>query len=174
MNFKKMTIAFNLIMLSLLSTNPIYAYDSNQPIAANEEKACEFTTDPIPVEGEIILLEDNSIVSAQARASSTINVNKVFSVRIQDVGGSCVSSARITLTGSYTYNSSTKKISNVALYAKPTSVPTLWTVTITSQWHTVNGSSLSHSIYYRSSVNDPYSCLVGGGYWYSGATIKVR
>ena len=40
--------------------------------------------------------------------------------------------------------------------------------------HNISGSSLTYSINYRSSVNDPYSCLAGGGYWYSGATIKIR
>lgn len=65
-------------------------------------------------------------------------------------------------------------ISNVNLNASITSVPTLWTVAINKQWYNINGSSLTHSINYRSSVNDPYSCLVRGGYWYSGATIKIR
>ena len=29
-------------------------------------------------------------------------------------------------------------------------------------------------IWWIKSKNDPYSCLVGGGYWYSVATIKIR
>ncbi len=37
--------------------------------------------------------------------------------------------------------------------------------------YNISGSSLLHCINYRSSVNDPYSFLVDGGYWYSGATV---
>ena len=70
---------------------------------------------PIPDKGEVILLEDNSTIeplygseisalSDVNRAASRINVNKSYSIRIQDQGGSCVSSAKVTVTGAYTYN----------------------------------------------------------------------
>ncbi len=35
-------------------------------------------------------------------------------------------------------------------------------------------SKLTYTINYRSYVNDPYSCLVGGGYGYSGANFSIR
>lgn len=174
--------SFSLIIALFSNMNVVNAEEINQ-INSSRQKACEVDTIyPIPEEGEAILLEDNSTIESlndsemlsaiTMRAASRVNVNRSYSIRIQDQGGSCVSSAKVTVTGAYTYNGGT--ISNVNLNATITSVPTLWTVAINKQWYNISGSSLTHSINYRSSVNDPYSCLVGGGYWYSGATIKIR
>ena len=176
-------LVFSMVLSVFFNTNMLSAKEIDVPVHS-QQRACEAgTMYPIPDKGEVILLEDNSTIeplyrseisalSDVNRAASRINVNKSYSIRIQDQGGSCVSSAKVTVTGAYTYNNG--KISNVSLNAAITYVPTLWTVSINSQWHNISGSSLTHSINYRSSVNDPYSCLVGGGYWYSGATIKIR
>lgn len=179
---KILVCSFSLMMVLAFNVSMINAEENNTSIAL-QQRACEVDTMyPIPDEGEVILLEDNSTIEPlndfetlsviTMRAVSRVNVNKSYSIRIQDQGGSCVSSAKVTVKGAYTYNGGS--ISNVNLNASITSVPTLWTVAINKQWYNISGSSLTHSINYRSSVNDPYSCLVGGGYWYSGATIKIR
>lgn len=162
-------LVFSMVLSVFFNTNMLSAKEIDAPVHS-QQRACEAgTMYPIPDKGEVILLEDNSTIeplygseisalSDVNRAASRINVNKSYSIRIQDQGGSCVSSAKVTVTGAYTYNNG--KISNVSLNAAITYVPTLWTVSINSQWHNISGSSLTHSINYRSSVNDPYSCLV--------------
>lgn len=137
-------------------------------------KACEYIEAPIPEEGEVILLEDYSFVEENLRSPNRVNVNQTYSIRIQDVGGSCVSSSKVNISGYYYIDGGTASISDVHLTASLTYIPALWTVEITSQWANVNMTNLSYSISYRSHVNDPYSCLVGGGYWYSGATFNLR
>lgn len=143
-------------------------------IKADEGSACALPTYPVPEEGEVILLEDNSYEIGARAAVKGVSVNKTYSVRIQDSSGSCVSSASVTVKGSYTYNSGTGEILSVDLNASFTSIPSLWNAGITSQWKTVSGTSINYSIYYYSYVDDPLSCMVGGGNWYSGATFSIK
>ena len=100
---------------SLLRPNMLSAKEIDVPVHS-QQRACEAgTMYPIPDKGEVILLEDNSTieplyeseisaVSDINRVASRINVNKSYSIRIQNQGGSCVSSAKVTVTGAYTYN----------------------------------------------------------------------
>lgn len=138
--------------------------------------ACTLSSEPIPAEGEAILLEDNSYEYTFARAPAVkgVSVNKTYSVRIQDSSGSCASSATVKVSGNYTYNTGTGEVLSASLSASFSSVPSLWTAEIQSQWKTISGSSLTYSIYYYSRVDDPYSCMVGGGNWYSGATFTIK
>lgn len=132
---------------------------------------------PVPEVGEVILLEDLSdpeTITPRGAAPVTRHVSKTYSIRIQDSSGSCVNSATVSATGNYSYDASTGEILRTNITAAVTSAPTLWTVGISSQWTTISGTSISHSIYYYSRVNDPYSCMVGGGNWYSGATFQIK
>lgn len=137
--------------------------------------ACSVSTTSVPKEGEYFLIKDLSSIDNNLRAREiTYNVDKYFNVRIQDSGGSCVNSATVRVYGYYVYDIANNVITAVSLNAAFTNVPSLWTAEITSQWYNVNGSSLSYSIYYYSTVDDPFSCLVGGGPWYSGSTFDIR
>lgn len=74
----------------------------------------------------------------------------------------------------YYYDGGTASISNINLSAQVSYVPNGWTCEITRQWATPNMSSLTLSINYRCTVNKPLACLIGGGYWYSGANFAIR
>lgn len=147
---------------------------NNSSVFADEENACALSYYPIPDEGEVILLEDNSTYIETTGAVSSASVNKTYSVRIQDSSGSCVSSAKVTVKGSYTYDKTSNNVLSSDLSASFASVPSLWTASIQSQWSNISGTSLSYYIYYKSKVDDPLSCMVGGGYWYSGQTFSIR
>lgn len=147
---------------------------NNSSVFADEENACALSYYPIPDEGEVILLEDNSTYIETAGAVSSASVNKTYSVRIQDSSGSCVSGAKVTVKGSYTYDKTSNNVLSSDLSASFTSMPLLWSASIQSQWSNISGTSLSYYIYYKSKVDDPLSCMVGGGYWYSGQTFSIR
>ena len=144
--------------------------NTNESIAA-----CSVSETLVPDEGEFFLIKDLSSEVNNPRAREiTYNVDKYFSVRIQDVGGSCVNSATVRVCGYYISDSAKDIITAVSLNAAFTNIPSLWTAEITAQWYNLSGTSLSYSIYYYSTVDDPFSCLVGGGPWYSGATFNIR
>lgn len=177
-SFLKLLLSSSLIVGSTIASfnsTPIKAASSSEPVVT----ACDYSIAPIPEEGEVILLEDLSYTEPQpansiARSPSRVNVNQTYAIRIQDVGGSCVSSAKVNISGYYYYDGGTASVSDIHLSARVTYVPALWTCEITNQWATPNMSKLTYTINYRSYVNDPYSCLVGGGYWYSGANFSIR
>ena len=155
--------------ISIMCMTPIFA-ETKSP-----QYGCSFSSDPVPAEGEVILLEDNSQVMNVARgAVIRIGVNRSYSVRIQDSSGSCVNSATVLVSGSYTYDNTSGEILSINVSASFTNVPSLWTAGIQSQRTIVSGSSISQSIYYYSRFNDPYSCMVGEGNWYSGATFTIK
>lgn len=158
-------------LLFTLFSVPVFAEETDN----QTQYGCTMTTEPIPEIGEAILIEDNSYtIETRAAAPVTRTVNQTYSIRIQDSSGSCVSTAKVSVTGSYSYYASTGEIESTAITAKVISAPSNWTVGIASQWTTVSGTSISHSIYYYSKVDDPYSCMVGGGNWYSGATFTIK
>ena len=111
---KILVCSFSLMMVLAFNVSMINAEENNTSIAL-QQRACEVDTMyPIPDEGEVILLEDNSTIEPlndfetlsviTMRAASRVNVNRSYSIRIQDQGGSCVSSAKVTVKGAYTYN----------------------------------------------------------------------
>jgi hypothetical protein len=78
------------------------------------------------------------------------------------------------VSGHYTYSASSKKVISSSLNATMASIPANWTVSITGTSANTSGAGLTYTVRYRSYVNDPYSCLVGGGYWYSAATLTIK
>ena len=146
----------------------------NLNIFADEESACALSEYPIPKEGETILLADDSYYIESVGTSIGVSVNKTYSVRIQDTSGSCVSSAKVQVKGYYSYDKTTNNVLSSSLNASFISVPTFWDAQVVSQWDNISGSSLSYGIYYKSKVDDSYSCMVGGGYWFSGETFTIR
>lgn len=154
---------------------PIKAAETSEPAIT----ACDYSLAPIPEEGEVILLEDHSYTEPQLansvlRSPSRVNVNQTYAIRIQDVGGSCVSSAKVNISGYYYYDGGTASVSDIHLSARVTYVPALWVCEITNQWATPNMSKLTYTINYRTWVNNPQDCLMGGGYWYNGANFQIR
>ncbi|MGM9941279.1 MAG: hypothetical protein ACI32N_04730 [Bulleidia sp.] len=152
---------------------PVFAEEPEE----TPQSGCAVSMNPVPEVGEVILLEDLSdpeTITPRGAAPVTRNVSKTYSIRIQDSSGSCVNSATVSVTGNYSYDASTGEILSTNITAAVTNAPTLWTVGISSQWTTISGTSISHSIYYYSRVDDPYSCMVGGGNWYSGATFQIK
>ena len=163
----------SMIMFVTVFAVPVFAEEPEE----TGQWRCPVATNPVPGVGEVILLEDLSdpdTITPRGAAPVTRNISKTYSIRIQDSSGSCVNSATVSVTGNYSYDVSTGEILSTNITAAITSVPALWTVGISSQWTTVSGTSISHSIYYYSKVNDPYSCMVGGGNWYSGATFQIK
>lgn len=163
----------SMIMCVTVLAVPVFAEEPEE----TGQLGCSVSMNPVPEVGEVILLEDLSdpeTIIPRGAAPVTRNVSKTYSIRIQDSSGSCVSSATVSVTGNYSYDASTGEILSTNITAAVTSAPSLWTVGIASQWTTVSGTSISHSIYYYSRVNDPYSCMVGGGNWYNGATFQIK
>ena len=163
----------SMIMCVTVLAVPVFAEEPEE----TGQLGCSVSMNPVPEVGEVILLEDLSdpeTIIPRGAAPVTRNVSKTYSIRIQDSSGSCVSSATVSVTGNYSYDASTGEILSTNITAAVTSAPSLWTVGIASQWTTVSGTSISHSIYHYSRVNDPYSCMVGGGNWYSGATFQIK
>ena len=163
----------SMIMFVTVFAVPVFAEEPEE----TGQLGCPVSTNPVPGVGEVILLEDLSdpdTITPRGAAPVTRDIRKPYSIRIQDSSGSCVNSATVSVTGNYSYDVSTGEILSTNITAAVTSVPALWTVGISSQWTTVSGTSISHSIYYYSKVNDPYSCMVGGGNWYSGATFQIK
>lgn len=167
---KKILRVFLSLIISITSFSaPVFAKTSEK------QYGCSVSQYPVPEEGKAILLDDYSFEDYSSRgAAIRTNVNRTYSVRIQDTSGSCVSSAQVRVSGYFTYDSTSGNIIETSISATFTSVPTLWTAVIQSQRTLVSGGSVSQSIYYYSKVNDPYSCMVGGGNWYSGATFALK
>lgn len=143
-------------------------------VAEEKPISCSLSNFPIPKEGEVILLSDNSDYIETTGAIITEWVDKTYSIRIQDPGGSCVSSAQVKITGEYSYDATSNEILSVNLSSQLSYVPSLWTVEIQRSFHSVVGQGITYSINYSSRVDDPYSCLVGGGNWYSRATFTIK
>lgn len=113
----------------------------------------------VPDEGGFLIKDLSSKVNNPRTLEATYNVDKYFSVRIQDIGDSCVNSTTVRVCGYYVYDIANDVITAVSLNAAFTNIPSLWTAEITAQWYNLSGTSLSYNIYYYSStVDDPYSC----------------
>ena len=139
----------SMIMCVTVLAVPVFAEEPEE----TGQLGCSVSMNPVPEVGEVILLEDLSdpeTIIPRGAAPVTRNVSKTYSIRIQDSSGSCVSSATVSVTGNYSYDASTGEILSTNITAAVTSAPSLWTVGIASQWTTVSGTSISHSIYYYS------------------------
>lgn len=175
---KKKMLSWALAAAMVLGMGTTGVLANEDDSGSSQTGACDFYSvypgDPIPEEGEAILLEDYSMVTQSENGFETINVNQVYSVRIQNSPGDCSGAARVTVSGSYRYDSTSGDYSNVNLHASPTWVPTYWTVEITQQYYTIEYARLRYTISYRCLVDDYLGCMVSGGYWYSGATFTIR
>lgn len=150
--------------MSLISTSNIFAQEN--------ETACPLSNLPIPEEGEVILLEDNTVYYETRGAVTAAAVDKTFAIGIQNLSGECTSSASVRITGSYLYDSGTGEVFSADLSASMSYVPLHWSVFLNDQWTTVSGSSITHSVYYQS-YTDYMDCM-HSGYWSSGATFAIK
>ncbi|MEG0176590.1 hypothetical protein [Anaerorhabdus sp.] len=164
------TLALSFLILPILSNQSIEA--KAEEIANAKNQTCAFAVtnnDMLP-----ILIEDNSYFEMTRGAILRVNVNKTYSIYIQDGKGSCSNYAQVRVTGYYTYDNGNGNIVDSSINAVVSSVPTHWNFKITGVSKNVSSSNLSVLIRFESSVDDPYSCMVGGGVWYSAQTIALK
>lgn len=144
--------------------------------AEEQTGGCSFGPNSMTEDSAPVLVHDESyeIPVLRRGAITYTSVDKTYQIYIQNPNGSCSSTANIRITGYYQYNVSNNQVVDYSLSASVSYVPLLWKVEIVRSWGTIAGSSLNYSVNYRSYVDDPYSCTVGGGYWYGGKTFQIR
>lgn len=107
-------------------------------------------------------------------AVKMVNVNIEDNIYIQDGKGICQESAKIVISGYYTYDSTSREILDVSLNASVVEVPGGWTVEIYNQWYTNTGTSLTYTINYSSSVFNFFVCPQGTGNWRNGKVYTIK
>lgn len=162
---KKISLLFLSLLLLVFSTTNVFARE-------NDLKSCSLSNIPIPEKGEVILINDNSSEYTTKGAITVANVDKTYSVRLQNLSGDCTSAATVRITGYYTYDSGNGTVISTELSAQFNNVPLHWFAYLNNQWSTVNGTKIFHSIYYQS-YTDYYDC-VHSGYWSNGETFEIK
>lgn len=166
-----------MIKLSLLCISVMFVLvqTPTNVFASDQSKIapCGISGLSVPDIGKPVLLEDNSKIVTRG-AVKVQTVDKTYSIRIQDFAGSCVNSAKVRVSGSYTYDSTSGEVLSAELRAEVSEVPypNRWSVNIVRQWQNINGTELTYSIYYQSHVSDD-NCMISGP-WYSGETFKIK
>lgn len=167
---KRLLALFVSLFCSLSLLTPVIAESPE-----GTTSGCIFSEGDSLIIGEPELVEDNSYLVYGARSVSvTMNVDKTFAVKIQTANGSCTSTARFRVTGSYVLNTSLNEISSASLAVEMADAPSNWEVVIQSYYSSYSGASLVEVCNYRVSSNDMFACAYGGGYFYTQSTFTIR
>lgn len=164
---------FKILMVVVLSVCMIQSY----PILADtKNNACSVKVGYLPYYPEPVLLEDNSYIEDSDLRSIylTVNVDKKYSVPLQDTSGSCTSSASVRVTGTYEYEGSSGFVTQANLKVETSYIPDLWEFVITVYETKISGPSIKLVMNYYSDVDDPFGCMVGGGRFYTSATLNIK
>lgn len=168
-------IFFILLLLIAVCIMPTNIFAENDSETSNSETPTEIVGCKLKVDTMPTLLENNT-TSITRGAVTEMSVNQSFNLPLSTQSGTCKGTGVVKITGSYRVEKvgTAYDVSNISLSPKITSVPTGWTVTISSASYTATSSGrVQVRITYKMQNTNYADCMAGEPIKIDSITVTV-